>query len=70
MLWANYTILAEKILEYRKELQDIMNGAETDVSIERLANTISELEYHAKVAYDEYAESLMQHNITPKANYI
>jgi len=38
MLWTNYTILAEKILEYRKELQDIMNGAETDVSIERLAS--------------------------------
>jgi hypothetical protein len=65
MLWKEYDYWASNVVEYRKDLQDIMNSAVSHVSAERLANTIGEMEYYAKEAYDKYASFLKQYNIEP-----
>lgn len=69
-LWKEYDSWAKDVVKFRKDLQDIINGAESDVSAERLANTLGDTEYYANQAYDKYASFLKQYNIEPDANYI
>lgn len=69
-LWNKYVFLANYVLEWRKDLQDIINGAESDVSAERFASTISDMECNANEAYDKYASLAKQYNMEPNPNYI